>query len=80
MLFRSGLDSAGEPVLTPRVTRRYLTSSVVALVLRARGVEWPGWGRRPPGLVEALSTLDDGVPRLVLLQGDPAARRRAWVW
>jgi len=45
-------DAGGEPVLYSRVGSSFTTCSSTISVVRARGVKWDSWSRKPKGLVE----------------------------
>jgi hypothetical protein len=49
-------DDAGEPYVYSRQATGFLLEDTVVTITKRRGVQWHGWGRRPPFLVEGFAT------------------------
>lgn len=63
----SPLDDAGEPRVFSYQGSGFLLEDTVVAITRRRGIEWHGWGRKPPYLVEGIATIN-GIPRIICFQ------------
>lgn len=64
------MDSAGESLLYSRIAAAAFPDDTLVVITKKRGIEWPGWTKKPAHLVQGLATIR-GVPRIVMFTMNP---------